>query len=75
MIEFDNDLMISAFTDICQVRLDFDSVVLGDPSTTSGAIGKCSADSLTITSPSSYYITPLCGTLTGTHSKFNHKDL
>lgn len=54
-------------TNVCQIRLDFDSVILGDPSTTTNSIGKCTGDSLPITSPSSYYITPLCGTLTGTH--------
>ena len=62
----------SIFLAICQIRLDFDTVVLGDPSTTTGAIGECSGDSLTVTSPSSYYITPLCGTLSGTHSKYSN---
>jgi len=54
-------------TNVCQIRLDFDSATLADPSTTSGSIGKCSTDSLTVTSPSSYYITPLCGAIAGTH--------
>ena len=59
-----------SFVDVCQIRLDFDTTTLADPSTTSGSIGECSTDSLTVTSPSSYYITPLCGDIAGTHSKF-----
>lgn len=55
---------------ICQIRLDFVSVTLATPSTTSGAVGKCSTDSITATSPSGNYLTPLCGSLTGSHMYF-----
>ena len=46
-------------------------MVIGPPSTTVGSIGQCTGDSITVTSPSGYAITPLCGTLSGTHSRFN----
>ena len=47
-------------------------MVIGTPdAATAGSIGQCTGDSITVTSPSGYAITPLCGTLSGTHSKFN----
>ena len=46
-------------------------MVIGTPSTTATSIGRCTGDSITVTSPSGYAITPLCGTLSGTHSRFN----
>jgi len=56
-------------TNICQIRLDFATVVLGPPHETDDtSLGKCNSDSLTVTSPGSgYFLTPLCGTLTKTH--------
>ena len=57
---------ISGSEDICQIRLDFVSVVTGDASA-----GTCS-DSITATSPTiggSNALPTLCGTLTGSHSK------
>ena len=54
---------ISGSEDICQIRLDFVSVVTGTASA-----GTCS-DSITATSPTSNTLPVLCGTLTGSHSK------
>ena len=63
---------ISYLLDVCQIRLDFATVVIGTPdAATAGSIGQCTGDSITVTSPSGYAITPLCGTLSGTHSRFN----
>lgn len=43
-------------------------MVIGTPdAATVGSIGQCTGDSITVTSPSGYAITPLCGTLSGTH--------
>lgn len=58
---------VQGATNVCQIRLDFATVVIGPPSTTVGSIGQCTGDSITVTSPSGYAITPLCGTLSGTH--------
>jgi len=58
---------VQGATNVCQIRLDFATVVIGPPSTTVGSIGRCTDDSITVTSPSGYAITPLCGTLSGTH--------
>ena len=55
-------------TDICQIRLDFDSVTMAQPSTTTTAIGTCS-DEVKATSPTSFSPPTICGTLTGTHSE------
>ena len=57
------------FLDICQIRLDFDDVVLTQPSTTATSVGKCDGDNIAFTSASGTSLTSLCGTLTGTHSK------
>ena len=62
--------------DICQVRLDFDTFDIQQPSTTTGSIGSCTtttSDKITITSPSGLdapQIPILCGILTGSHSKY-----
>jgi len=58
---------VQGATNVCQIRLDFATVVIGTPSTTATSIGRCTGDSITVTSPSGYAITPLCGTLSGTH--------
>jgi len=60
---------IQTTTDICQIRLDFDNFVIGNPA---GVTGNCPAtDRVTITSGSGSgpNANPpvLCGTLTGTH--------
>ena len=51
-------------SDICQIRLDFDTVVLDQPSST----GTCS-DEFSVDSPASADPPTLCGTFSGTHSK------
>merc|ERR1712156_166901 len=58
---------IAATTNICQIRLDFTSVDIGQPSLVANSVGMCNGDSITVASPAGYPITPLCGTLTGTH--------
>ena len=58
------------FSDVCQIRLDFVTVDIGVPSQVAASVGQCTGDSITVTSPSGYAITPLCGTLSGTHSRF-----
>jgi hypothetical protein len=59
---------IQGNTNVCQIRLDFVTVVLGAPdAATAGSIGQCTGDSLTVTSPSGNALTPLCGTLSQTH--------
>ena len=63
---------ISGSEDICQIRLDFVSVVTG-----SASAGTCS-DSITATSPTNSNndaLPTLCGTLTGSHSKCLHFDI
>ena len=52
-------------TDICQIRLDFDSVTMDQPDSTSGTCD----DEVKATSPTSFSPPTICGTLTGTHSK------
>jgi len=63
----DCTLNIAATSNLCQIRLDFATVDIAQPSTTAGSIGQCTDDSITVTSSAEYPITPLCGTLTGTH--------
>lgn len=48
--------------------MDFTTVDIGQPSAgVANAVGQCTGDSITVTSPAGYPITPLCGTLSGTH--------
>ena len=59
----------STFLDICQVRLDFDTFSITQPSTA----GACTTDTVTITTKTGLTkpnIPVLCGTLTGSHSKY-----
>jgi len=56
------DYEVTGNSDICQIRLDFQTAVLDQPSST----GTCS-DVLTVTSPSSANPPTLCGTFTDTH--------
>lgn len=58
---------IAATSNLCQIRLDFTTVDIGQPSTAAGSVGLCDGDSITVTSPAGFFITPLCGTLSGTH--------
>jgi len=59
---------IAATSNLCQIRLDFTTVDIGQPSAgVANAVGQCTGDSITVTSPAGYPITPLCGTLSGTH--------
>ena len=53
------------FSDICQLRLDFDNFDI-----TETTAGVCT-DSLGFTTPSSQNPQDLCGTLTGLHRKFS----
>ena len=55
--------------EVCQVRLDFSTLVLTQPDTGATA-GACSNDQFTMTTPtgnSVIYGNNLCGTLTGQH--------
>jgi len=58
---------IAATSNLCQIRLDFTTVDIGQPSVAVGSRGLCNGDSITVTSPAGYFITPLCGILSGTH--------
>jgi len=58
-------------SEICQIRLDFEDVVLHQP-TTGGSNGKCggaTGDSITVTTSTATMVgfNTLCGTLTGQH--------
>jgi len=53
---------VSGSADICQIRLDFDTVVLDQPSST----GTCS-DEFSVDSPASADPPTMCGTFSGTH--------
>jgi len=59
---------IAGNEDICQIRLDFNSVTMAQPATTGTTIGTCS-DEVKATSPTSFSPPTICGTLTGTHSE------
>jgi len=52
--------------DLCQIRLDFDNLVIAQPDTA----GACATDTLKATSPTGASPPVVCGTLTGQHSKF-----
>ena len=53
----------ASFSDICQMRLDFDNFDI-----TETTAGVCT-DSLTVTGPTGRNPMDLCGTLTGMHRK------
>jgi len=53
--------------EICQIRIDFDSLVLTPASAVTGTVGLCTDDTLTISNPSGPNPPLLCGTLTGQH--------
>ena len=73
---FNQSLLITA---VCQIRLDFDTLVLTQPISAlapGGAQdgdghGACNQDTITFTSPTGggVILPTLCGTLTGQHSK------
>ena len=54
-------------TDICKIRIDFETAVLSPASSTAGTVGLCTDDSLTVSSPGGTNPPLLCGTLTGQH--------
>ena len=54
-------------TDICSIRIDFETMVLSPASSDTGTVGLCTDDTLTISSPGSTNPPMLCGTLTGHH--------
>jgi len=56
-----------ASTDICQIRIDFDTFKMVGASTTTGKKGQCADDSLTVSNPSGPNPPMVCGTLTGQH--------
>jgi len=59
---------VSGGTNICQVRLDFDSAVFRQPSTATTSMGSCtSRDTVTVTSPAGISPPVVCGTFTGSH--------
>merc|ERR1719323_523774 len=49
---------------ICQLRLEFDTLQIGDPETTTTST-KCSTDTVAFDSPSGYDPPTLCGTISG----------
>ena len=73
---FNQSLLITA---VCQIRLDFDTLVLTQPVNTPTTAnspddtnhGFCDQDTITFTSPTGggVILPTLCGTLTGQHSK------
>lgn len=54
-------------TDICKIRIDFETLVLSPASSTTGTVGLCTDDTLTVSSPGATNPPLLCGTLTGQH--------
>ena len=54
-------------TDICKIRIDFETAVLSPASSTAGTVGLCTDDTLTVSSPGGTNPPLLCGTLTGHH--------
>ena len=58
------------FSDICQLRLDFDFFDLTESTTTGSTYGAC-LDSFTMTGPTGRNPMNLCGTLTGMHGICN----
>jgi len=54
-------------TDICKIRIDFETAVLSPASSTTGTVGLCTEDTLTVSSPGGTNPPLLCGTLTGHH--------
>ena len=64
---------INQFSEICQIRLDFVTTGLGQPTSTTGACTAGTTDTLTITPGAGSLAGAdppvLCGTLTGQHGK------
>jgi len=62
-------------TDVCKLRIDFDTMVLSDPETLSSTIvttdgvklGSCMTDSLTVSNPGGQVPPTICGYNTGQH--------
>ena len=54
-------------TDICKIRIDFETLVLSPASSATGTIGLCTDDTLTVSSPGGTTPPLLCGTLSGQH--------
>jgi len=54
-------------TDVCKLRIDFETFVTTAASTTTGIQGTCGDDTFTVTNPSGKNPPLLCGTLTGQH--------
>merc|ERR1711945_24194 len=62
-------------TDVCKLRIDFDTMVLSDPETLSSTVvttdgvklGSCMTDSLTVSNPGGQVPPTICGYNTGQH--------
>lgn len=61
-------------SDICQLRVDFETFVMSAPSTTTGTIGNCVNDNLIISNPSGPNPPMVCGTLSGQHMYLTASD-
>ena len=56
-------------TDVCKLRIDFETFVTTPGSTTTGIQGNCADDTFVVTNPAGRNPPLLCGTLTGQVSK------
>lgn len=54
-------------TDICKIRIDFETMVLSPASSGTDTVGLCTDDTFTVSSPGATNPPLLCGTLTGHH--------
>ena len=61
-------------SDICQLRVDFETFVMSAPSTTTGTIGSCVNDNLVISNPTGPNPPMVCGTLSGQHMYITASD-
>ena len=52
-------------TDVCKLRIDFETFVTTGASTTAGIQGTCPDDTFTVTNPAGKNPPLMCGTLTG----------
>merc|ERR1739848_146975 len=66
-----NTYTVKGGGNICQIKFDFDTAVLADP-TTNGACPTGEAISVTSTSTTMIGVESLCGTLTGSHLHINN---
>ena len=62
-------------TDVCAVRLDFETFTTAGPSATDETTGGVCTDSFVATGTSGYSTPVICGKNTGQHSKFLKSEL